>query len=61
MYCDHCGDELDDMDAVSEEPHYIEELPTNINSAYYGESAKLCDECFHFVDTAADLSTTELG
>jgi hypothetical protein len=51
---------LDDMDAVSEEPHYIGELPININSAYYGESASLCDECFHFVDSATDLSMAEL-
>lgn len=61
MYCDHCGKEIADMDTVTDEPHYINRLPVNVNSAKYGESAVLCDKCFYFVgkatETLSDMQT----
>jgi hypothetical protein len=47
IYCDHCGDIVENSNSGIEKCYQaFEKLPFNTNSANKGESGFICDYCF---------------
>ena len=61
IYCDHCGDEVTEVeDMSSKNIHVVSCLPVPVSSANQGESATLCGDCHWFVAHSPDITKQNL-